>query len=267
MPGDDDAGAQRIEALRGVPLFQDLSDDDLGLLAGRCSERRLGPRELVFEEGDAADGLYVIVSGSVSIVRGKVGQPLERLARLGSGGFFGEMGLLDGGLRNATAAASEPTVLVHVRSQELLRVFQERPLLAVKLRTAVIRRHGENVASTLQTSGRRELRTRVDTDVTLALADGTETTCRLENLSTGGACVRHPPAAWQVGRNVAFTLRLPDAGELLSVKGRIAWRSPAAAGVAFSWIAGGDGTAAVGPDAAAAVRRAVRRLLEESDPA
>lgn len=265
MPGDDEAGADRIEALRGVPLFEDLTGDELALLAGRCSERRLAAGETVFAEGDAADGLYVISSGVVSIVRGQVGHPLQRLARLGSGGFFGEMGLLDGGTRNATAVASEPTVLVHVRSQELLRVFRERPLLAVKLRTAVIRRHGENVASTLQTSGRRELRTRVDADVVLTLADGSETTCRMENLSTGGACVRRPPVAWQVGRSVAFTLRLPTGEELLSVKGRVAWRGATAAGIAFSAVAAGDGMEQRGLAAAAAVRRAVRRLLEESD--
>lgn len=265
MPGDDEPGARRIEALRGVPLFEELTGDELALLAGRCSERRLGPRETVFAEGDAADGLYVISSGAVSIVRGRVGQTLQRLARLGSGGFFGEMGLLDGGTRNATAVTSEPTVLIHVRTQELLRVFRERPLLAIKLRTAVIRRHGENVASTLQTSGRRELRTRVDTDVALTLADGSEMTCRLENLSTGGACLRRPPPGWQVGRRVAFSLRLPGGEELLSVKGQVAWRNATAAGVKFSSVAAGDGSGLRGEAAGAAVRGAVRRLLEESD--
>lgn len=266
MPGDDEPESSRIEALRGVPLFEDLTDDELALLAGRCDERSLGARETVFEEGAAADGLYVIQSGTVSIVRGKVGQQLQRLARLGSGGFFGEMGLLDGGFRNASAVTAEPTVLVHVRTQELLRLFRERPLLAVKLRTAVIRRHGENVASTLQTSGRRELRTRVDTDVELVLADGSVTTCRIENLSTGGACLRGAPAAWQPGRRVSFTLRLPGGEELLGVDGRVAWRSPNAAGIAFDSVGGAGGPRRAGPLAAEAVRRSLRRLLEESDP-
>lgn len=266
MAGDDEGGSTRIEALRGVPLFEDLTDDELGLLASRCAERRLAAREKVFEEGDPADGLYVIESGAVSIVRGTVGRPIERLARLGSGGYFGEMGLLDGGMRNATAVTSEPTILVHVRTGELLRVFQERPLLAVKLRTAVIRRHGENVASALQISGRRELRTRVDTDVELVLADGSGVACRLENLSTGGACVRRPPSIWKSGRNVSFTLRLPEGEELLSAEGRVAWRNPTAVGIAFSSVGPADGPRRTGPPAAEAVRRALRRLLEESDP-
>jgi CRP-like cAMP-binding protein len=267
MPGDEEALTRRIEALRGVPLFQDLTDEELDLLARRCSERRLGPGETVFEEGDPGDGLYVIASGAVTLVSGRVGQLLQRLARLGSGAYFGEMGLLGVGVRSASAVTSEPTILVQVRTQELLQVFSERPLLAVKLRTAVIRRHGENVASTLQSSGRRELRIRVDTDVELTLADGSEITCRLEDLSAGGACLRRPPAAWQVGRGVAFILRLPGGEGLLSVTGRVAWRGPTAAGIAFSSVGDGDGAGARGAVAAATVRRAARLLLERSDSA
>ncbi len=88
-------------------------------------------------------------------------------------------------------------------------MFRERPLLAIKLRTAVIRRHGENVASTLQTSGRRELRTRVDTDVALTLADGSETTCRLENLS---GRLPAPAPARVAGREAGRLLPAPAGG-------------------------------------------------------
>ena len=259
------APSGRIETLRAVPLFEDLTDEELRLLAARCSERRAGRHETIFEEGAAGDGLYVIESGAVSIVRGRVGQPLQRLARLGPGGYFGEMELLGGGARSATAIASEATVLVHVRTQELLRLFRERPLLAIKLRTAVIRRHGENVASTLQSSGRRELRTRLDADVELTDADGSETKCRLENLSAGGASLRRPPAGWQVGRSVAFTLRSPGGETLLKVEGRVAWRNATGAGIAFTSVAGAEGGERRGAAAAAAVRQAIRCLLEESD--
>lgn len=262
MVADDAPDAARIPLLRGVPLFEDLSENELRLLAGRCSERRLPAGETVFREGDGADGLYVIESGVVSIVRNRVGQPVQRLARLGSGGFFGEMGLLDGGARTATAVTSEPTVLLHVRTGELLRLFHERPLLAVKLRAAVIRRHGENVVSTLQLSGRQELRTRVHTDVELVLADGSVVTSRLENLSPGGACLHRPPAWWKAGREVHFDLRMPGGEILLAVRGRVAWRNPRAAGIAFDPPARGDVAARE-----ETVRRALRRLLDGVEPA
>ncbi|MFP3939427.1 MAG: cyclic nucleotide-binding domain-containing protein [Thermoanaerobaculia bacterium] len=256
MDGDEPEGSARLRALREVPLFEDLTDPELQLLAERSPEVRAGAHHTLFREGDAADGLYVIESGTVAIVRGRQGEAVQRLARLGPGGFFGEMGLLDGAARTADAVTSVPSVLVHVRRQDLLGLFQERPLLAVKLRAAVIRRHGENVASAVQLSGRRELRTRVDSDVELQLDGGARLPARVENLSPGGACLRGLPEAWQKGREVRFALALPGQEPLLSVAGRIAWRNRRAAGIAFHRPSGA-------PDHEAEVRRALRRLLDD----
>lgn len=255
--------AERIQALRGVPLFEDLTDDELALLAIRCSERTVERDTRIFREGAAGDGLYVVQAGAVAIVRDRVGEPVQRLARLGSGGFFGEMGLLDGGARTATAIASERCVLLQVRTQDLLQLFQERPLLAIKMRTAVIRRHGENVASALELSGRRELRTRIDADIELGLPGGNVHATRIDNLSRGGAAIRNPPPDWQPGRPVLFDLRLPGGDPLLLRKGRIAWRSDRAAGICFD-PAGASG--AQDPRLAGEeIRRALRRLLDEAE--
>lgn len=261
-PVDGDE-ASRVQALRGVPLFEDLTEDELRLLAGRCIDRRLPADSRIFREGDAGDGLYVIQSGVVVIVRDRVGEPVQRLARLGSGGFFGEMGLLDGSPRTATAIASEPSLLLQVRTVDLLQLFRERPLLAIKLRAAIIRRHGENVVSALELSGRRELRTRIDAEVELGLPDGRVHATRLENLSRGGAGVRNPPPDWQIGRKVVFDLRLPGGEPLLVQPGRIAWRSERAAGVAFE---PGEAGQATDPRLAhEQVRRALRRLLDDTE--
>lgn len=255
----------RVQALRSVPLFAELTPEELTLLADRSASRTLPPQQHVFREGDASDGLYVIESGAVSIVRDRLGQPMQRLARLGVGGFFGEMGLLEGGPRAASAVTSAPTRLLQVRRSDLLALFQQRPLLAVKLRAAIIRRHGENVVSALQLSGRRELRTRVDTEVELELEDGSTVPAWIENLSSGGACFRRLPGDWRPGRSVAFTLRLPGGPRLLTVTGRVAWRDARAAGIAFYEERGkgrrepGGGTAPLEEQ----VRRALRRLLEE----
>jgi CRP-like cAMP-binding protein len=257
VAGEPPAEDPRVQALRSVPLFEDLTPEELRLLADRSATRELPDHRQVFREGDPSDGLYVIQSGAVAIVRDKVGEPMQRLARLGAGGFFGEMGLLEGGPRAASAVTAEATRLLHVRRADLLAVFQERPLLAVKLRAAIIRRHGENVVSALQLSGRGELRTRVDTDVELELEDGTVVPARIENLSAGGACLRGLPADWRPGRAVRFTLRLPGGERLLSAAGRVAWRDSRATGIAFR-----EGRGAEEP-AGEEVRRALRRLLEQ----
>lgn len=256
-----DALDGRLRALRGVPLFEDLTDDELRLLAGRCSDARLPADSTVFREGQPGDGLYVIQSGVVAIVRDRVGEPVQRLARLGSGGFFGEMGLLDGSPRTATARTTEDSLLLHVRTKDLLQLFQERPLLAIKLRAAIIRRHGENVVSALELSGRRELRTRIDAEVELGLPGGKVHATRLENLSRGGAGVRNPPQDWQPGQKVTFDLRLPGGETLLVQPGRVAWRNERSAGISFEPTEGVSDPRLF----AERVRRALRRLLDEPD--
>lgn len=260
--GETPAQDPRLRALRNVPLFEDLTAEELGLLADRSATRSVAAHQHVFREGDASDGLYVIESGAVTIVRDRLGEPMQRLARLGPGGFFGEMGLLDGGPRAASAVTSESSRLLQVRRSDLLALFQERPLLAVKLRTAIIRRHGENVVSALQLSGRKELRTRVDTEVELELEDGSVLPARIENLSAGGACLRDLPADWRPGRQVRFTLRLPRGDQLLTVAGRVAWRDSRALGIAFreERLRPGSET-----PIREQVRTALRRLLEEGD--
>ncbi len=245
-----------VATLRAVPLFEGLAADELSLLAVRCSPVRLAAGERVFREGDPADGLYVVESGAVSIVSEAVGQPVQRLARLGPGSFFGEMGLLDDGRRSASAVVSEAARLIHVRKDNLKALLKERPLLAVKLRAAVIRRHGHNVASAVQLSGRKEVRTRVDTPVRLEMADGEVFAARLENLSPGGAAFRGLPASWSPGRAVRFHLSLPRGERLLEVDGTVAWRQGEACGVAFRHAEGET----EGP-----VRRALRRLLQAGE--
>jgi CRP-like cAMP-binding protein len=223
----------REQILQSVPLFEGLVEEELSLLAQQCSERRFAAGDRVFREGEPADGLYVIERGAVTIVRDTVGEAVQKLARLGPGGYFGEMGLLDSGQRTATAIASEESTLVHVRKQDLVVLLQKRPLLAVKLRAAIIRRHGHNVASAVELSGRREVRTRIDAAVDLELPDGSLLPVRLENLSPGGACLRDLPANWRQGLSVRFSIRLPDDEPPLRVEGMIAWRAGGSGGIAF----------------------------------
>lgn len=245
--------ATRERILKAVPLFEGLSDDEVSLLAERCSERRITSGERIFREGDPVDGLYVVETGAVSIVRDAVGQPVQRLARLGPGGYFGEMGLLDNGTRTATALASENGTLVQVRKQDLISLLQQRPLLAVKLRAAIIRRHGHNVASAVELSGRREIRSRIDADVDIELPDGTVLPVQVENLSPGGACLHGLPASWTPGRSVAFALRLPDGEPPLSVEGSVAWKTARSTGIAFHHRDRRAGEESI--------RRAIRMLL------
>jgi len=84
--------------------------------------------ELIFSEGDPADCMYAVVDGSVDIdLHGKV---VERVA---PGGVFGEMALIDGHPRSATAVAAEECRLAVINEKRFLRLVELMPLFALQM--------------------------------------------------------------------------------------------------------------------------------------
>jgi CRP/FNR family transcriptional regulator/CRP/FNR family cyclic AMP-dependent transcriptional regulator len=121
-----------LAALRGVlesvPLFRDLSEPDLDLLAAGLRTRRFRRGEVIFHQGDPGDALHIILSGRV-----KISSPSETgveaiLTTLRPGEFFGSLALLDGAPRSASATAVEPTetlILPRDRFRQLLSDWPE----------------------------------------------------------------------------------------------------------------------------------------------
>lgn len=75
--------------------------------------------DIIFEEGDVSDFAYVVVEGSVELTKDVEGTEIF-LAEIGRSDLFGEMGLIDGSNRSATAAALEETVLLRFNKDELM---------------------------------------------------------------------------------------------------------------------------------------------------
>lgn len=97
------------EILRGVELFEGLSDDDLEQVASLCQEREIERGELLVKEGDTGDELFIITNGFVEVL---LETPRRVVVNLGRGQITGEMALVDGGPRSATLRAiSEPTIV------------------------------------------------------------------------------------------------------------------------------------------------------------
>src|SRR5690349_12319919 len=96
-----------LEALRSVPLFASLSDEDAtGLRA--LLELEIRPvGSILFQKGEAGDAMYLIEGGRVRIhFRDDDGEEVT-LAELAGGDFFGEMAILDGKSRSASATVIE----------------------------------------------------------------------------------------------------------------------------------------------------------------
>jgi CRP/FNR family transcriptional regulator, cyclic AMP receptor protein len=110
-----------VDALARCPLFEHAERDILQSLANRLRRRRFRRNEVIFHQGDPGDSLHVVAAGAVKILLPSAGGEEAIIATLRPGDFFGELALLDGAPRSATATAVEPSeTLVLPRS-----VFQE----------------------------------------------------------------------------------------------------------------------------------------------
>ncbi len=83
-----------IDFLKKVPLFADLSDEDLDRLCAIATETNLSAGEVLFTEGEIGDKTFVIMSGEIDILKESGGQ-MVFLATRGPGDVIGEMSLLD----------------------------------------------------------------------------------------------------------------------------------------------------------------------------
>lgn len=90
-----------VEALRRVPLFADLDDDDLAAVGGVFKERRFAAGETIIQEGSGGAAFFVIESGTVTVLIGG-----REHSTLGPGDHFGEIALIDDGTRMATIVAA-----------------------------------------------------------------------------------------------------------------------------------------------------------------
>ena len=147
----------RLQLLKNVVLFKDLSMRDLAMVSSLMHERNYLAEEVIFDEGEEGQGLFLVLSGRVKIVLPATAPSF--LLELGPGAFFGEVALLDQSLRTAQARAVEDTrivVLFRAEFYSLLEThstiashisFQLARVLAARLRQAVInteRHHSSN---------------------------------------------------------------------------------------------------------------------------
>jgi CRP/FNR family cyclic AMP-dependent transcriptional regulator len=107
----DPGHGQRVAILERTPVFAGLPRRLLGRLAVRLFEKAYAPGEVVFRQGDPGKGLFIVVDGSVDVVRETPAGEL-RLASFGPGTSFGELALIDDLPRSATVRVTEPARLL-----------------------------------------------------------------------------------------------------------------------------------------------------------
>ena len=118
------------EALHSCPLFADLDDATLMLCADAMRGRRFRRGEVVFHVEDPGDALFVVTSGEIKIVLpSEEGSEPVILTTIGRGGFFGELALLDGRPRSASAVAVRAVEALVLRRDAFDRLVDAEPAL------------------------------------------------------------------------------------------------------------------------------------------
>lgn len=116
------------DALAACRLFAGLDERTLALLTAALRSRRYRRDEVIFHVDDPGDSLYVVASGSVKItLSADDGTEPAILTTIGRGGFFGELALLDGAPRSATAVAMDPVETLVLRRDAFDRLVDSEP--------------------------------------------------------------------------------------------------------------------------------------------
>src|SRR4029077_17246757 len=112
--------------LRGVPMFADLSAEFIEHLKGSVELQRFAPGQTIVQQGDQADSFYLVRIGFVKVSENYPGGELV-LAYLSRGDYFGEIGLLGGGLRTATCTALDHVELVRISGDDFRQMVERFP--------------------------------------------------------------------------------------------------------------------------------------------
>lgn len=128
-----------VSSLRDSCLFERAQEDALAEIARQLRRRRFRRNETIFHQGDPGDALHIVSSGAVKIVLPSLEGEEAIIATLRSGDFFGELALLDGAPRSATAVAVEASETWTLSRELLLRMLDRDPALRDSLLAGVAR--------------------------------------------------------------------------------------------------------------------------------
>jgi CRP-like cAMP-binding protein/small-conductance mechanosensitive channel len=135
-PAQDSPGtgeSDRVAALRGLEILHSLNDEETQQLASRMRKVSFAAGEVILRQGDEGDSLYILTRGRVRILLTNEAGLSEQVANLGPGDFFGEMSLLTGEKRNATAVAVEEADCYCLAKPDVQALLAERPALAEEI--------------------------------------------------------------------------------------------------------------------------------------
>ncbi|GAB4378209.1 MAG: cyclic nucleotide-binding domain-containing protein [Calditrichia bacterium] len=126
----DEGDGNVIAVIKNIPVFKNLSRRELEAVERILHRRMYKMDELIFKQGDAGVGMYIIEKGQVAI---RLEPSQQVVAELSDGEFFGELSLLDDAPRSATAVAITDCKMLGFFQSDLLGLIDRNPKMGVKI--------------------------------------------------------------------------------------------------------------------------------------
>lgn len=124
-----------IEILKAIPFFAELSDEDLEAIGQKIQMQYFGPEQVIFEQGDYGEEMYIIKRGKVEVLR-----DYSIIAELSDHTFFGEMALVSEEPRNATIRAVTDVEALVLKKEDFRQLLETKPSIASVVSYEVVKR-------------------------------------------------------------------------------------------------------------------------------
>ncbi|MBU0705842.1 cyclic nucleotide-binding domain-containing protein [Patescibacteria group bacterium] len=124
-----------IEILKKIPFFAQLGDEDMKAIGEKVQMQYFGSEQVIFEQGDYGEEMYVIKRGKVQVLR-----DFNILAVLSDNAFFGEMALVSEEPRNATIRAVTDVEALVLKKDDFRELLETKPSIASVVSYEVVKR-------------------------------------------------------------------------------------------------------------------------------
>lgn len=129
-----------LNLLARIPFFTNLPADELDRIMSELDVVHLEPRQILFQEGDTGERMYVVVSGELEILKAPGSDDELILNRIQAGEYIGEMSLVTGAPRTASVRANGEVMLLSMSREKLMDLLQRHPHLASDMVTVLAHR-------------------------------------------------------------------------------------------------------------------------------
>lgn len=126
---------QKADVLGRLPLFTGISAESMARLAAVAGEQEFAAGDYVVRQGQVGSGLYVILDGAASVLRG-----VTEVGRLEAGDFFGELAVMDQQPRSASVRAETPLRCLAIASWDMLQLLDDDRALSRNLINGLVAR-------------------------------------------------------------------------------------------------------------------------------